>query len=168
MNAAFLLRIRKAIPIAQAKGAVFNAEAAIAQATLESGWGLSYLTRKANNLFGIKAGTAWAGSVLTLPTLEYRGGRYVREVARWRSYASYNECLVDYARLIAKLPWFRDALPHADPPEGDGDVEQWIAHLVDRDTPGELAWATGPNYVGKVMRVVGEIRLAEAEEDEYA
>lgn len=168
MNAPFLLRMRKAVLIAKGRGAVLNGEAAIAQAALESGWGLSYLTRKANNLFGIKSGRSWVGPTLDLPTLEYRAGKYVRELAQWRSYASYNKCLVDYAHLIAKLPWFSDALPHADPPLGDGDAEQWVAHLVDRDTPGELAWATGPRYVEKVMRIAEEIFRHESEEEEEA
>jgi flagellum-specific peptidoglycan hydrolase FlgJ len=34
----------------------------IAQAILESGWGSSKLSQKANNLFGIKASSSWSGN----------------------------------------------------------------------------------------------------------
>lgn len=155
--------MRKALPIAKAKGAILNSKGAMAQAALESGWGLSYLTRRANNLFGIKAGSRWTGPTLDLPTLEWDGKKYYRIIARWRAYPSWNECLVDYSKLIQRLSWYRDALPHADPPSGDGDAEEWLAHLVDKDTPGELAWATGPNYVSKCSRIINEIARFEEE-----
>lgn len=146
-------RFLAAVRIAKQKKAVLNSRAAMAQAALESGWFRSDLCRKHNNLFGVKAGKGWAGPTVMLWTAEYdkTTKTYYRVPASWRVYPSWNEALVDYARLIAKLWWFKDALPFADPPHGDGDVLQWIAHLVDRDLPGELPWATGPRYVEKVM-----------------
>lgn len=161
---AFVERMTQAIKVAKQKRAVLNAEAVVAQAALESGWGQSLLSAKYNNLFGIKAGRAWTGPTVGLWTYEWRGERdaqgkpiYRRELAQWRVYPSWNECLVDYSALIATRRWFRDALPHADPPHGDGDANAWVAHLVDRDEPGELAWATGPDYVAKVMNLAADI-----------
>ncbi len=48
----------------------------ISQAALESGWGNSGLTVKANNLFGIK-GSGPAGSI-TVQTTEYVNGRAIK------------------------------------------------------------------------------------------
>lgn len=186
VNQAFVERMTRAIPVAKMKGAIINTEGTIAQAALESGWGLSGLTRRANGLFGFKAGTTWTGLVYFGTTYEHEGGRYIKypgtgklygnvaealeaarltsipegtaRVAFFRGFLSWNECIVDYWRQIQRLWWFRDALPHADPPHGDGNAEQWIAKLVDKDVPGEMKWATSPNYVAKVMGVAAEIR----------
>ena len=148
----FVERMKKAIEIAKAKGAKVNGMAIAAQAALESGWGESGLTQAANNLFGIKAGRNWKGEVLELPTWEYSQAQgWYRTVAHWRKYPSWNECIVDYAAIIASLSWFRDALPHADPPNGDGDAEAWIRALLPR--PGEPGWATDPQYLAKVQGV---------------
>lgn len=46
----------------------------IAQAILESGWGKSGLTVKANALFGIKAGASWKGRVYSTKTQECYDG----------------------------------------------------------------------------------------------
>lgn len=165
----FVARMITACRIAKQKGAVINTPAAIAQAALESGWGNSLLAAKYNNLFGIKAGKGWTGQTVKLWTREWTGKEYIKVMAPWRVYPSWNECLVDYSRLIQRLWWFKDALPHADKPTGDGNAEQWIARLVDRDQPGELAWATGPSYVAKVMAQADQIeRVLAALEREKA
>jgi len=158
-RAQFVARMVKAADIAKKKGAVINTPAAIAQAALESGWGNSLLAAKYNNLFGMKAGTLWKGETVMLWTREWvkETGQYIKVKAKWRVYASWNECLVDYSQFIQGRSYYRDALPHADKPHGDGDMEKWVAHLVDRDTPGELAWATGPNYVAKVLAQADQI-----------
>ncbi|MNJ49688.1 glucosaminidase domain-containing protein [Paenibacillus bouchesdurhonensis] len=58
-----------AYAVADMQDTFIPASLTIAQAALESAWGASGLTSKANNLFGIK-GTGPAGSV-TMPTTEY-------------------------------------------------------------------------------------------------
>lgn len=151
----FVARMLRACEVAKQKGAIINTQAVLAQGALESGWGNSGLARKWNNLFGIKAGTTWTGRTVSLPTFEFRNGRYVREVASWRVYDSWNLCLVDYSVLIQSRSWFKDALPYADRPDGDGDAYGWIFHLVDHDVRGELRWATSPDYVVKVIERVG-------------
>lgn len=50
----------------------------VTQLLLESGPNLSGLARRANNYFGIKAGTAWTGPVISMTTAEVLNGR--REV----------------------------------------------------------------------------------------
>ncbi len=153
----FAQRLRKAIAIA--KGARINGTAVGAQAALESGWGASALTVAANNLFGIKAHARWSGDVVEFPTWEWAKGRgWFRTVATWRKYPSWNECIVDYARIIRSLSWYRDALPHADPPHGDGDPVAWIQALLPRHS--EPGWATDPDYLTKVARVGRQIASA--------
>lgn len=71
----------------------------IAQAALESGWGESGLTKKANNLFGIK-GRGPAGSV-KMPTTEYRQDRTSYKIeADFRAYHNWSESISDHSALI--------------------------------------------------------------------
>lgn len=70
----------------------------IAQAILESNWGESGLTQKANNLFGIK-GSGPAGSVW-MPTTEYRGQDRYATTAQFRKYNNWSESVADHTRLI--------------------------------------------------------------------
>ncbi|MED1642179.1 glycoside hydrolase family 73 protein [Brevibacillus agri] len=72
----------------------------IAQAILESNWGRSGLTQRANNLFGIK-GTGPAGSV-SMPTTEYVSGKAVKVNAAFRKYNSWAESIADHSALILK------------------------------------------------------------------
>lgn len=156
----FVERMLKAVGIAKAKGAILNTEAVVAQAALESGWGTSLLASKWNNLFGQKAGTGivWSGPTIDLWTFEFWGGEYHKVMAKWRVYPSWNECIVDYSKFIQERQWFKDALPHADPPHGDGNAYGWIEKLVDSDYSGEYKWATSPDYTNKVMgRVAAEV-----------
>jgi flagellar protein FlgJ len=152
----FVERMEKAIAIAKEKGARVNGLAIIAQAALESDWGTSELARTAHNLFGIKIGKDWKGPVLELPTWEFSEERgWYRVVARWRKYPSWNECIVDYSNIIASRRWFQDALPYADPPDGNGEPESWLRPLLpDVDEHG---WATDPDYLAKVRRVGQEL-----------
>src|SRR3989304_659744 len=108
-RAEFTRRALGAADRARAEGAPIVPESAAAQAALESRYGESRLAIEANNLFGIKAGRRGQGPVLVLPTTEYVDGRLVGMAARWRSYASWEECLRDYGNLLEILPWFADA-----------------------------------------------------------
>lgn len=70
----------------------------IAQAALESGWGNSGLTVKANNLFGIK-GSGPAGSI-AVRTTEYLNGKPVQVTAAFRAYNDWGESVADHSALI--------------------------------------------------------------------
>ena len=72
----------------------------IAQAILESGWGKSGLTVKANALFGIKAGTSWKGRVYSTKTQEcYDGVNFTTVTALFRAYDSWEESVADHSAL---------------------------------------------------------------------
>lgn len=141
----FITNIMQAASSAEERGALFNLPVLCAQAALESGWGESLLTKKANNLFGIKAGKSWTGDVIVMKTREFsaKKGWYTID-ARWRSYDSWADCIVDYALLIGTLRWFRDALPFIN------DPDEFLRHILPE--PGEPGWATDPKYFEKVKK----------------
>ncbi|WP_252503296.1 glucosaminidase domain-containing protein [Sporosarcina sp. Marseille-Q4943] len=71
----------------------------IAQGIVESGSGTSDLAVKANNLFGIKAGSGWEGQVYTKRTTEYRANGTPYQVpADFRKYPSYEGCVIDLCK----------------------------------------------------------------------
>lgn len=73
----------------------------ISQAILESGWGKSGLTIKANNLFGMKAGSSWKGETYVLETKEQRkDGSYYTVKAVWRKYKTWKQSVVDHGELL--------------------------------------------------------------------
>lgn len=73
----------------------------IAQAILESGWGNSGLTRKANALFGIKATANWKGRVYSIGTHEcYDGVHFTKETACFRAYGSWAESIADHGAFL--------------------------------------------------------------------
>jgi flagellum-specific peptidoglycan hydrolase FlgJ len=106
------------LPAAQRVAARYGLPVSVmlAQAALESNWGRSRLARVARNLFGIK-GVSRHAEAVTLPTCEYNGDGRARVVAaRFAAYASVEECLGDYARLLAFAPRYAAARAVADDP----------------------------------------------------
>lgn len=145
---AFIKQALEAARKAQASGAPIVPEVAAAQAALESRYGRSLLAKRANNLFGIKAGPSWSGEVLELPTREFDPERgWIKVVARWRKYPDWTACFEDYGAIIARLSWYRDAVEAA----RRGDARAFLKGLLAR--PGEPGWATDPNYEEKVLAV---------------
>jgi flagellar rod assembly protein/muramidase FlgJ len=113
----------------------------IAQAALESGWGKSQLAREAFNLFGVKADASWHGAVLELPTKEFIGGQWVTEVARWRRYPGWLECLDDHARFLTDNPRYRPAFQFQD--------GRRFASAV-----AAAGYATDPTYSAKIISII--------------
>lgn len=73
----------------------------IAQAILESGWGTSGLTTKANALFGIKADSRWSGRVYSSATQEcYDGVNFVKETAVFRAYDCWQDSINDHSAFL--------------------------------------------------------------------
>lgn len=87
---AFLTRVRRYVPLAEARGV--PGAVLVAQAVLESNWGRSGLAQGAAALFGIKATPAWRGAVYCGTTREWvRGTGWVRRRGTHRVYASLHE-----------------------------------------------------------------------------
>jgi len=107
----------------------------LAQAILESDWGRSALARRNRNLFGIKAHRA--GGVV-YRTTEFNGNRSRTVRARFASYPSYDACLEDYARLLARPRYARARAVAANP----------FAFAVELQRCG---YATDPRYAAKLQ-----------------
>ena len=115
----------------------------ISQAALESGWGASKLTVKANNLFGIK-GSGPAGSI-TMQTTEYVNGRPIKVAAAFRAYNNWGESITDHSALIVNgVSWNRSLYRKAVGVGGE---------IADREIAA-AGYATDPNYAAKLIRIM--------------
>ncbi|TCL71577.1 mannosyl-glycoprotein endo-beta-N-acetylglucosaminidase [Hydrogenispora ethanolica] len=146
----FIHQMAHACDKAHAQGARFNQAVVFAQAALESHWGNSDLAREANNIFSIKAGPTWDGPTFQLTAAEwhYQRGWY-QAPALWRKYPDWTACIVDYAAIIAAVPWYQAALEHLD------DPHRFLKALL--PSPNKPGWATDPDYYGKVVRTGAEM-----------
>ncbi|MDI6666569.1 LysM peptidoglycan-binding domain-containing protein [Leuconostoc falkenbergense] len=73
----------------------------VAQAILESGWGQSALASAPyHNLFGIKQGTGWQGTIVNMKTSEYVNGKWVTVLAPFRSYSSQMASFQDHTTFL--------------------------------------------------------------------
>lgn len=73
----------------------------IAQSILESGWGKSGLTKKANNLFGIKSSSSWKGESINMKTAEYTKSNskyYIN--ANFRKYPTLADSILDHGKFL--------------------------------------------------------------------
>lgn len=120
----------------------------IAQSALESAWGTSGLTVRANNLFGIK-GMGPAGSV-TMQTTEYVNGKPVKVSADFRSYNSWEESISDHTKLLENgVSWNRN-------------LYSKIIGATGRTAALEIAasgYATDPNYATKLIDIMDMFNL---------
>jgi flagellar protein FlgJ len=140
------------MPAAQAAGAKLGVDprTLIAHAALETGWGKS-MPRNADgscsfNLFGIKSGSSWKGAQAVSPTTEFVNGQAQRTQASFRSYDSPQDCMQDYASLLAARQRYASAL-------GTGtDASAFATGLA------QGGYATDPHYVAKLTAVAKELK----------
>ncbi|WP_017461988.1 flagellar assembly peptidoglycan hydrolase FlgJ [Dyella ginsengisoli] len=131
-----------------------SVRAVLAQAALETKWG-QHMPRhvdgtSSNNLFGMKAGSSWDGSSVSVPTLEVEGGVPVRRRAAFRAYESPAQSFNDYARLLGDNPRYAQAL-------GKGDDVAGFAHgLV------QGGYATDPDYARKIAAIANSPAMRQA------
>lgn len=129
-----------------------TAEAVMAVAALETGWGQRMPRNpdgsQSNNLFGIKADNSWRGDVASAATQEYEDGQFIATDARFRSYRNSAESIADFGNFIRENPRYHKALQHA------ADPEQFIREIH------SAGYATDPQYADKLMNIlhrIGEI-----------
>ena len=120
-------------------------KAIVAQAALETGWGKYTIKgedgRPSFNLFGIKADSRWDGDVVSIQTHEYRQGVKVNEQADFRSYASLEDGLQDYADFLRDSTRYQDAINEKTSGAAYGHALQ------------QGGYATDPEYGNKVERI---------------
>jgi peptidoglycan hydrolase-like protein with peptidoglycan-binding domain len=119
----------------------------MAQAILESAWGNSGLSQKANNLFGIKANPGWGGKRITMETTEWYGNKKQRVKAEFRAYDSFNESMEDHSRLLSYNRY--------KPVSQCKDYKSACQKIY------ECGYATDPEYPKKLIRLIEENKLYE-------
>ena len=133
--------------VASAKKTGIPASYVIAAGALESGWGTSLLSTKGRNLFGVKADPVWKGSVLLLPTREFRKGKWVTEQAKWRFYPDWLACIADHAAFFKVNKRYTNALKCT-----SGEA---FAYAV-----ASAGYATDPDYASKLVSIIRKYELA--------
>ncbi len=92
----------------------------IAQSILESGWGLSGLTTKYNNYFGIKCGATvspYQKGCVALASYEYVKGKKKKYVSRFRTYSSMEKSFLDHGRLLNYADRYNPAFRYPNDPD---------------------------------------------------
>jgi flagellar protein FlgJ len=118
----------------------------IGQAGHETAWGQHEIRNKGGspsfNLFGIKAGADWKGKVAEVTTTEYVNGVPEKQVAKFRSYSSYEESFKDYAKLIGDSPRYAKVKLATATPQSFANGLQ------------KADYATDPQYAAKLSRAI--------------
>ena len=161
---AFLTRVRRYVPLAEARGVPGGV--LVAQALLESNWGRSGLARAASALFGIKATPAWRGAVYCGTTREWvRGKGWVRRRGTHRVYPSLGEATAagcprgalfraypttaanvrDYLQFFHDNPRYRRALYGY---AASGDARRFAYDIA------AAGYATAPGYGRQLVRLM--------------
>ena len=115
----------------------------VAQAALESNWGLSKLTKAANNYFGIKA--HGDHDQIQMMTNECEKGTQVIIRAGFAKYGSMLDCFQCRDRILAKGALYAGARKNL------GDEVGFIREIAKH-------WATDPQYAEKLLAVLTEVK----------
>lgn len=130
------------------------AEAIMAQAALETGWGKSVPAhadgRSSFNFFGIKATPSWDGARLEKTTHEHLGGRMQKVSAEFRSYESEAAAFDDYVSFLKSNPRYAEALRQGD------DLGGFVQGLQ------KAGYATDPAYAAKLLKLARSESITQA------
>ncbi len=116
----------------------------IAQGILESGWGSSALSTKANNLFGIKANGNQP--YVVMKTKEYVNGKWITVDAKFRKYDSWNDSIEDHAKFLVENKRYKNLI-------GKKDYKT-VCKLIQQD-----GYATDPNYASSLITIIEQNKL---------
>jgi peptidoglycan hydrolase FlgJ len=144
--------VQAILPAATAAGRRLGVDPStvIAHAALETGWGKSVPVgadgQPSFNLFGIKAGGEWKGDASSASTHEFQGGQMLQVKAQFRSYASPEQSINDYVKLLQSSPRYAAAL-------GTGSDTAAFAQALQRG-----GYATDPDYANKLSAVAARLK----------
>ncbi|WP_251859566.1 glucosaminidase domain-containing protein [Clostridium sp. Marseille-Q2269] len=119
----------------------------IGQAILESDWGRSELSKKGNNLFGIKATPSWKGKVLNMETSE----NYNDEIKdNFRQYKSKDESIRDYANFLLNNKRYKEnKVFRSTEYKTQAKAIEKAGYSTKKDKKGNLLYS---NLLGKIIR----------------
>lgn len=123
-----------------------SAEAVVAQAALESGWGSAAI---GHNIFGIKAGSDWRGPKQLVWTREVFDGKAVMIQAWFRDYASYGDSIADHFDFLMRYKNYA-AAGVFDPNNTKSDIEYFEALK-------RAGYATDPHYVDSLTNMLKSV-----------
>ncbi len=115
----------------------------VAQAALESNWGLSKLSLEANNYFGIKAHRTQ--EQIEMKTGECEHGATVVVQAEFAKYPSMLDCFQSRDRILLHGACYASARRVL------GDEAGFITEIAKH-------WATDPKYAEKLREVLQEVK----------
>ena len=122
------------------------AEAIVAQAALETGWGKHVIPdhngHTSFNLFGIKSGASWNGDSVVRNTLEFENGMPRPELAKFRAYDNVAAAFSDYSNFISGNPRYGGV-------RNQGADGAGFARALQ-----DSGYATDPDYAEKINRVL--------------
>lgn len=143
--------IEQVAPVAQKMQELYGVRPSIsiAQAILESDWGMSELAATYGNLYGIKE-SATAYSVL-METQEFTGEEWITIQDYFKIYDHFSYSIEDHARLMVEGTTWNNALYH---PVIQADSYQAAAYALQ-----EAGYATDPTYPAKVIGIIEQYEL---------
>ncbi|KEI87065.1 mannosyl-glycoprotein endo-beta-N-acetylglucosamidase [Clostridium botulinum] len=119
----------------------------IGQAILESDWGRSELSKKGNNLFGIKATPSWQGKVLNMETSENYNDK-IKD--NFRYYSSKKDSIKDYANFLVKNKRYREnKVFRATEYKTQAKAIEKAGYSTKKDKDGNLLYSS---LLGKIIR----------------
>lgn len=139
----FLAKIKPMV-IADMQKSGILASLTAAQAFIESKKGNSGLTKKANNLFGMKG--TYNGESVKMNTKEFKNGRYVTIVGTFRKYPSWVESIADHSGLFNRLPRYSNL-------RGCKDYKKACKYVKDD------GYATDPDYTETLLDCIETYNL---------
>lgn len=148
-ESAFLEEI-KAMVTADMQNTGILASLTAAQALLESRHGTSGLTKKANNLFGIKG--SYNGMSVTMKTREVINGETIYVPAAFRAYNSWEESIANHSALFTNNSRYSNLV---------GETNYVTAATnVQKD-----GYATDPNYASSLISIIRAYGLDEWDQE---
>lgn len=146
-HAKFIAAVAEAAQDSQTDSGV-PASVSVAQAILESDWGQSLLSKKAQNYFGIKAskGPGPAG-VISMSTWEVIGGANVTVNDGFKAYHNLYESVMDHGRFLADNSRYAAAF------KVPNDPQQFARRIH------AAGYATDPAYSTKLINLMNKFNL---------
>lgn len=120
----------------------------LAQAIIESGCGNSGLSKKYNNLFGIKADSSWTGQKVRMSTKENYGGGDVTIMDYFRVYSNWGDSIEDHAKFLKNNSTY---VSHG--VFSASNYEQQARALK------AAGYATDPNYAAELINMIRGYKL---------
>lgn len=138
----------KDISISEMNKTGIPASITLAQGMLESNWGRSELSTKANNHFGIKCGNNWTGNTMYWHDDEYKDQQLVESC--FRSYDYPEESFYDHSYFITSKSRYQFLFDY-----NISDYKSWSKGLL------EAGYATDQGYADKLIKIIEKYGLYE-------